>query len=165
MLVFTPCRLSILTDSEGQALLRARVPGTFQGLVFDPVTVTHGRFLKEATIWADAPVAGDTLTGMRVEDDQGILALIPDPLNPGKAVSERFPAYPVIRCFQDTVAEPLLGGLFVLPNEPLRFSVFDKANSEFIPSGFSLVALYKSNAEGKTIRANFSWGTYLASAT
>lgn len=160
MIVFTPCCLSATSDVNGLALLRVRVPGNFQGTAFDPVTVTHGRFLNEVVIWSDAPVAGDLVSNMRVEDDQGILSSVPDPTNPGHMLSEKIPGYPVIRFFQDTPVDLSVGGVYLNPREPLRFSSIDKSNSIFVPSGFSIAASYQTSAAGVIVRANFNWGTF-----
>lgn len=165
-LIYTPVCSYDATDSNGQATLRIRVPGTFGGTTFDPGSPVPGRFLKSVQVWCDTPTNGDRVYDMRLEDDNSILAAIPDPLNPGHMVSERFASYPTIYKFSEaSPSSPATSGLYVTPsNYVICIEGIDKSQSDFAPAGFSFVVDYQNavliGKSGKIVRANLYWGTW-----
>lgn len=142
--------------------IRMRIPGTFQGMEFDHGEPISGRFFKNTNVWVDSGAPGDRVHSFRIEDDQEILAEIPDPENEGHMLSERFSAYPIIGYFDEGEAtDPALNGYFIPVNGFVQINSIDQNGIQFIPSGFSVCGDYVSgDGESITVRANFTWGRW-----
>lgn len=163
-LIFTPCCVSAISDENGAATLRIRIPGAFAGLQFDNTSPKSGRFFKSASLWTDNGTAGDRVSSLRLEDDNRILERIPDPENAGKTLSERFPEYPLILRFGDSAVElPAIAGAFLPTNGPLVIAGINDPELRFVPAGLSLVVDYvAAGGADKILRCNFYWGTFIS---
>lgn len=150
--MYTPVCVSAVTDGDGIAMLRIRIPGSFSALEFDPSNpVVEGRFLTDAAIWADDPAPGDRVYGFAIEDDKN---MVPEELK------SLFPEYPILGRFGDTnVTEPTLEGSYLPPGKPVTIR---PEEVRFIASELSVIGFFRHGTDtvGKTVRANFNWGKW-----
>jgi hypothetical protein len=142
------------TNAQGIARFDFKIPGTFGG--FNPWRKNSphdGRLLKELLVWSSAPVAGDRIFGIKVEDTDAVI-----PAAQQGAIS----AYPILYNYEDLAIPQSAGvdrGSYIPLSKPLLVSL-STLELDFIPSGCHFIARVAagSGVAGIKIFANLVLG-------
>jgi hypothetical protein len=130
----------------GTAPINIQIPGSYNGLVRLPIG-SNGRLFVSAEIFCANPLPGDYLSGVTVEDTDGV---IPAGVRPA------LPNYPSVSLW----ADPALGasnvGIFLSPLKSTLLTPL--SNNPFCPSGLYLKATFQKASIGvDTVYLNIIW--------
>jgi hypothetical protein len=145
-------RFSFTTNGLGTATINIPIPGIFSSISRVPNT-NNGRTVFRVSLFAGAPLAGDYVSNMTVQDTNGVIPALLQP---------QFPSYPIVASLADTSIPSGNAGTYLVTSGTTDFT--PDPLSSFIPSQLFVMATFqKASAVVDTIFINVVWDDDTAS--
>lgn len=143
----------------GSVDFSVQIPGTYAGINPNDPTGA-GRYFKKAQIWSGTPVAGDSVTNLKVTDTDGHLS------TQEKAL---FPNYPDLFYLYETSVPTGCNAGLIIPSAgasaPLEIYQFDQYGNpvlKFLPAQLYLTGTFNTGngVLGTVFNCNLFWGKW-----